>query len=185
MPYTKTNWVAGDTVTSTKLNKIENQLETLSDPIVPWKIIPEVNGSFTSISNDGAAEIIISEWLTFTGNSDDYIMPSILKNLNIELTYNSGGETVTCNASLVTPDLIYWGSDYTSSFELSSSTVHPAQCSTTTGYAEGNWFMHLRLLYTGILPGDTINVHIPSVTLYKPNENYISELNLALRAWND
>ena len=30
MPYTKTDWVAGDTVTSTKLNKIENQLETLS-----------------------------------------------------------------------------------------------------------------------------------------------------------
>ena len=30
MPYTKTSWVAGDTVTSVKLNKIENQLETLS-----------------------------------------------------------------------------------------------------------------------------------------------------------
>ena len=30
MPYTKTNWVAGDTVTSVKLNKIESQLETLS-----------------------------------------------------------------------------------------------------------------------------------------------------------
>lgn len=31
MPYTKTNWVAGDTVTSEKLNKIENQLESLSE----------------------------------------------------------------------------------------------------------------------------------------------------------
>ena len=31
MAYTKTTWAAGDTVTSTKLNKIENQLETLSN----------------------------------------------------------------------------------------------------------------------------------------------------------
>ena len=31
MAYTKTTWAAGDTVTSQKLNKIENQLETLSN----------------------------------------------------------------------------------------------------------------------------------------------------------
>lgn len=31
MAYTKTIWASGDTVTSTKLNKIENQLETLSN----------------------------------------------------------------------------------------------------------------------------------------------------------
>ena len=31
MAYTKTVWAAGDTVTSQKLNKIENQLETLSN----------------------------------------------------------------------------------------------------------------------------------------------------------
>lgn len=31
MAYTKTIWAAGDTVTSAKLNKIENGLESLSD----------------------------------------------------------------------------------------------------------------------------------------------------------
>lgn len=30
MTYTKTVWLSGDTITSTKLNKIETQLETLS-----------------------------------------------------------------------------------------------------------------------------------------------------------
>ncbi len=30
MAYTKTVWLSGDTITSTKLNKIETQLETLS-----------------------------------------------------------------------------------------------------------------------------------------------------------
>lgn len=31
MPYVKTTWVAGDTITADKLNKIEDELERLSN----------------------------------------------------------------------------------------------------------------------------------------------------------
>ncbi len=59
MPYTKTNWVAGDTVTSEKLNKIENQLETLNNNsgalIIHWS--RDDNGRYGLVLDKTYSEI--------------------------------------------------------------------------------------------------------------------------------
>lgn len=59
MTYEKTNWQVGDTITATKLNKIENKLEALDDSvfIVNLDAEDDSGGTFTATADKTRQEM--------------------------------------------------------------------------------------------------------------------------------